>query len=89
MLMQTTVQAERRRMADQLIEDAQLSNKRTTHEQKVAALLLALELLDPAKPGIRYSTHAGETTATAQVSYEAIMLAAQVQDLIDELNASC
>lgn len=83
----TTVESERRRMVNQLIEDAQLSNRRTTHEQKVAALLLALEMLDPARPGIRYSTTVGETTATAQVSYEAIMLAAQVQDLIDELNS--
>lgn len=85
----TTVETERRRMIDQLIEDAQWASK-YSHEEKVAALLLALDMLDPANAGgVRYTKTVGKTTVVAQVSYEAISLAAQMQELVDELNSSC
>ena len=46
-------------------------------------------MLDPAQAGIRYTKTVGKATVTAQVSYEACVLSAEVQQLVDRLNASC
>ena len=83
-----TIEQHRLQMIDQLIADSSPESPRT-HEEKVAAALLGLDMLDPAQAGIRYTKTVGKTTVTAQVSYEACVLSAQVQQLVDRLNASC
>jgi len=82
-----TIETERRRYIDQLIEDA-TAPTRLNHEGRTAAILLALDMLDPAQAGIRYFKVVGDTIVTAQITPEACRLSFEVQALIDELNAS-
>jgi hypothetical protein len=74
-------------MIDQLIADASRSTRRT-HEERVAALCLAYDLLD-AEPPYRpkYTATVGKTTVRAQFSQEAWTLNCEVQALVDRINA--
>jgi hypothetical protein len=83
------IRDERNRLVSQIMAD--VDSGRLNHEQRVAALTLALDLLDldmTTVGRVRYSSSVGNEWARATFTPENVRLAFDVQALIDQLNAS-